>query len=71
MVIQTKLRKWGNSVGVVIPSEFLRKNNLREGQEIIIEIVKKKTIKELFGSLKDWKIDSQKLKEDLRKDWSK
>jgi len=71
MAIQTKLRKWGNSVGVVIPNEFLRKNNLREGQEIIIEIVKKNTIKELFGSLKDWKIDSQKLKEDLRKDWSK
>ena len=28
-------------------------------------------IKETFGTLKNWKIDSQKMKDELRKDWSK
>ncbi len=29
----------------------------------------KKTVKEIFGSLKDWKIDTQKFKDELRKEW--
>ena len=28
-------------------------------------------LKETFGTLKNWKIDSQKLKDNLRKKWSK
>lgn len=71
MIIGTKLKKWGNSIGIVIPSEALQEKNLREGEEVIIEIKKKDKIKEIFGSLKDWKIDSQKMKEELRKEWGK
>jgi bifunctional DNA-binding transcriptional regulator/antitoxin component of YhaV-PrlF toxin-antitoxin module len=69
MVIHTKLRRWGNSFGVVIPSETLREEDLKEGQEVIIEITRKKDMKKIFGSLRGWKIDSQKLKDEARKDW--
>ena len=31
----------------------------------------KTIIKEAFGSLKDWKINSQKVKDELRKEWAK
>ncbi len=71
MIIQARLRRWGNSIGIVIPSEFLREKNVREGEEVIIDIKKKEKMKKIFGSLKDWKINAQKLKDELRKEWSK
>ena len=71
MIIESKLKKWGNSIGVIIPSEALKEENLKDGEDIVIEIKKKNKVRDLFGSLKDWKIDSQKLKEELRKDWGK
>lgn len=71
MIIGTKLKKWGNSIGIVIPNRAIIEKNLKEGEEVIIDIKKKDKIKEIFGSLKDWKIDSQKMKEELRKEWGK
>lgn len=47
--------------GVLRPAEKL---NLKEGEEVEIEITKKKG--KMFGALKHWKADSQKLKEELR-----
>ncbi|PIN92545.1 hypothetical protein COU56_04235, partial [Candidatus Pacearchaeota archaeon CG10_big_fil_rev_8_21_14_0_10_31_9] len=35
MKLQTVLRKWGNSIGVVIPREIIEKERLREGEEVI------------------------------------
>ncbi len=69
MTIQTKLRKWGNSFGVVIPSKILNKKDLKEGQEVVIEITKKEDLRKIFGSLRDWKINSQEMKEQSREDW--
>ena len=71
MEIQTRVRKWGNSFGLVIPAEEVREKNLQENEEIIITIEKKRSIKELFGSLKNWKINSNKVKKELKKEWSK
>lgn len=68
---EARTRKWGSSLGVVIPSEIVRKERLREGDEIVLEIRKKNTIREVFGSLKRKKLDSQKIKNDLRKEWSR
>ncbi|MEK6873549.1 MAG: AbrB/MazE/SpoVT family DNA-binding domain-containing protein [Nanoarchaeota archaeon] len=69
MKVQTVLRKWGNSIGVVIPKKVIEKERLREGEEVFVIIESKNDLKEVFGSLKDWKIDSQKLKDELRKGW--
>ncbi|MBS3066598.1 AbrB/MazE/SpoVT family DNA-binding domain-containing protein [Candidatus Pacearchaeota archaeon] len=68
MKVQTVLRKWGNSIGVVIPKEIIEKEKLREGEEVFIIIESKNDLKEVFGSLKDWKINTQKLKDELRKE---
>ncbi len=38
------------------------KLNLKEGEEVDIEI----RSKDIFGLLKDWKLDSQSLKDELR-----
>jgi len=69
MKVQTKLRRWGNSIGIVIPKYLLEKEKLIEGEEVTVIIENKNDIHEIFGSLKDWKIDSQKMKEELRKGW--
>jgi len=75
MAIEVKTKKWGNSIGVVIPIETANKLNLKPEETIIIEITKKeKVLKELFGSLKFKKSTEQILKEvraDLEGKWLK
>ena len=49
-MIQCKIKKWGNSIGILIPKEEAKILNLSEGQEVAIEITKKENpLKELFG----------------------
>ncbi|MBI2085123.1 MAG: AbrB/MazE/SpoVT family DNA-binding domain-containing protein [Candidatus Aenigmarchaeota archaeon] len=68
---QSTVKKWGSSLGVVIPIEVVKQKGLREGDTVVLEISKKNTIREIFGSLKHNKLDSQKIKDNLRKEWSK
>lgn len=47
----SKTRKWGSSLGVIIPKETVEELKLREDEEIVIDIIKKENVmKELFGS---------------------
>ena len=69
--VPARLRKWGNSFGVVVPLEVLKRMKIMEGEEVLLEIKKKNAMRELFGSLKKWKINSQKAKEELRREWNK
>jgi len=69
MVIEVKTKKWGNSIGVVIPAEAVERFNLRPDEEIIIEIEKKNNVlKEMFGKAK-FKKSSKKMIEDFRKEY--
>ena len=53
--IETKLKKWGNSLGVVLPRKVIQKENLREGNELVvtIELSDKTKVKDIFGILRD------------------
>lgn len=56
-MIAAKVKKWGNSMGIVIPKDELIKMNIKENQEIILEITKKENpLKELFGWAKKHKL---------------
>jgi len=68
MAIQTRLRRWGNSFGVVVPAEAVRERRMQDGEEVVIEIEKISPVRKIFGSLKDWKINTQKFKDELRKE---
>ncbi len=49
-MIAAKTRKWGNSLGIIIPKEEVDNLKLRENQTVIVEITKKENpLKELFG----------------------
>ena len=51
---ETKLRAWGNSIGLVIPKEDVIKENLRPDQKVKVVIIPIKTVKvkDIFGKLK-------------------
>ena len=66
-----RVRRLGSSLGIIIPSETAKEEKLQEGDEVFVEIRKKKTIRELFGSARGLKIDSQKMKDETRKEWSR
>jgi hypothetical protein len=65
--ISTKLRRWGNSYGIVVPIGSIP-SNIKENDDIKVFISKEKPeLKKLFGRLKDWNIDSQDYKDSIRK----
>ena len=70
MEAKVKLKVWGSSLGVIIPADAVKEAGLKEGDEIVVEI-RKQTLADAFGMLKGWKVDSQKVKDQLRKEWSK
>ena len=47
----------------------MTKNSRIPTDEITVEINPKNVLRETFGTLKNWKIDSQKVKDELRKEW--
>ncbi len=52
--IKTKLRKWGNSFGIVVPQKAVEETKAREGDEIVVLIAKNKenVLRETFGTAK-------------------
>lgn len=63
------LKKWGSSLGVIIPADMVEKEKLKTGEKVVVEIRKVNNLKDIFGSLKNWKIDAQKFKDEARAGW--
>lgn len=60
----SKTRKWGSSIGIVIPKKVAKELKIRENQEVLVDIKPKDNpLKELFGSAKLSKPTEQLLKE--------
>lgn len=69
MEIEVVARKWGNSIGVTLPKEAVEKEGIKENERFFIEIHKGKQakVRDIFGLAKGWKINSQKVKNELRR----
>ena len=63
-----KARKWGNSLGIVLPNEFVKSENIEEGDEVVVQ-KKKPDITALRGILKGAKMTAQEFKDEARKTW--
>ena len=48
---ETKIKQWGNSLGLVIPKEIAKREDLNVGDVVKVEILKEKSI-DAFGMLK-------------------
>jgi len=69
MAIKTFTRKWGNSIGVILPKEFVEKQKIKENQEIIINVIQEADLSNIFGMIKKRKMSGQKMKDLARKEW--
>ncbi len=61
-------RKWGNSIGVTLPSETVEEEKIKPNDKVVLKVKKVVPIKELFGLAK-FKKSAQKIKDELRKGW--
>ena len=65
MTVEVRVRRWGNSLGVILPKDFVEKEMIQENETIIIERVRKADLSSDFGSLKR-KMKGQKFKDMIR-----
>ncbi len=68
MAVEVKIKKWGNSMGVILPKELVREKKLKENQKILIQVVEKADLSDIFGTLK-FKKSAQELKDEAREGW--
>lgn len=62
--LETKIRKWGNSFGIVVPFNKIKTENMQEGEEITAILIKKKTnLRKLWGAHKFNKSTEQIMRE--------
>ncbi len=52
MEFKTKVKKWGNSLGIILPKKLARKQKMRLGQDIVIDIKTQNVLRETFGTFK-------------------
>jgi len=71
MDIKAITRRWGNSIAVVIPREVLEEQRIREDEEIIIRVEKKRPkAGVMFGRFPELrKTPTQQLKDEARRGW--
>ncbi|MEK6887954.1 MAG: hypothetical protein AABX14_03355 [Candidatus Aenigmatarchaeota archaeon] len=67
--IECKTMKIGGSLGIIIPKDVVEKEDLGPSQTIRVKISKQVKVRDVFGSLPDWKTPTQKLKDEVRKGW--
>ena len=66
MAVEMTIKRWGNSLGIILPKNEIEKQHLRTNDKILVEIVKEANLSEAFGSLKS-KISGQNFKDIVRK----
>ena len=50
--VHARIKKWGNSFGIVLPKDVVDAENLKEDQEITFFIMKPVFAKDIFGIAK-------------------
>ena len=63
------VRKWGNSIGLTLPADFVAGEKIKPNDKIILSVNKAEPINALFGMIK-FKKSAQGLKDELREGWN-
>jgi len=69
MELKTRARRWGNSLAIILPKILVKSKDIRENEEITIEIKEKSTAERIFGILRNWNRPTQEIKDEMRKGW--
>lgn len=67
--IETKTRKWGSSIGVVLPKKIVEEAGIKPNEKITIEVKKRPLAKEFFGRFPHWGKSTQEIKDEMRAGW--
>ena len=70
-VIEARLKRWGNSLGIVIPVEIISKEGMKENEDVKIILVKdsRNALRDTFGMGKGkLKKTGQEFKDELRRE---
>lgn len=68
--IESQVKKWGNSLGIVIPKETAERMKIEPKQRIRVMILKKRNVlAETFGTLKFKKSTARMMREIDRELW--
>ncbi|MEK6860267.1 MAG: AbrB/MazE/SpoVT family DNA-binding domain-containing protein [Nanoarchaeota archaeon] len=70
MAIEVEIKKWGNSIGIILPKSLICEEGLRENDKIIINIVRKSDLSKTFGREKR-SMSGQEFKDIVRQGWEK
>ena len=67
--IKTKIRRWGNSFGIVVPQKAVLDERVKEGDEVVISLKKKEgnVLRETFGTFK-FKKSTKKIMDEIDKE---
>lgn len=68
MEVEAIAKKWGSSIGFVIPKDVVEKEKIKPNNKVIFEIIKVSDISDTFGKLKR-KISGQEFKDRARAGW--
>ncbi|HIH43231.1 TPA: AbrB/MazE/SpoVT family DNA-binding domain-containing protein [Candidatus Woesearchaeota archaeon] len=66
--IHVKMRKWGDSLAVILPSEIVKKEKLQVNDDIHLILQKETDLSDLFGTWKSKKTPLE-LKNESREAW--
>ena len=68
--IKAKVKRWGNSMGIIIPKEVIASEKLKEGDEIELALLRdsSKVLHEMWGAGKNIKKTGQHIKNELRRE---
>ena len=71
MGAEVVVKKWGNSLGVILPKDMVEKQHLKEEDRIIVNVVKEADLTKMYGSLKGKiKMSGQQFKDMAREGWN-
>ena len=71
MELRTRTRRWGNSIAIILPKVIVDEAEIKENDEVTINIDKSRPkAGEFFGRLKGKiKRSTQEIKDEMRKGW--
>ena len=67
MITKSKVKRWGNSLGVVLPKTLVEEEGLREGEEVEVTVRKVSDVRNLRGKY-PFK-DLQHEKDEMKRGW--
>ena len=69
MRFETKAKRWGSSLGIILPKSIVEKQRIKEKDKVSVEIKNGHLVKEFFGIARGWKKSTQQIKDEMQAGW--